>query len=173
MNQGCSLVRSGGSFHSTCPTSNTAPSRPPGPRLPLEGWLSAVSVCPHRAVLFASMLMRKTMASRVRATILFATETGKSATLAQDLGALFSCAFNPKVSEPLDAGAGPALLREAGERLACCLLRRARSLGCAAVRGNSPQKADVGPGLPKPTQEIRFPERSRPHFPNESRSQPT
>lgn len=67
-----------------------------------------MSVCPHRAVLFASMLMRKTMASRVRATILFATETGKSATLAQDLGALFSCAFNPKVSEPLDAGAGPA-----------------------------------------------------------------
>ncbi|XP_054565257.1 nitric oxide synthase, inducible [Eptesicus fuscus] len=50
-----------------------------------------------KAVLFASMLMRKTMASRVRATILFATETGKSETLAQDLGALFSCAFNPKV----------------------------------------------------------------------------
>ncbi|XP_059004997.1 nitric oxide synthase, inducible isoform X2 [Mustela lutreola] len=50
-----------------------------------------------KAVLFSSMLMRKTMASRVRATILFATETGKSETLAQDLGALFSCAFNPKV----------------------------------------------------------------------------
>uniref|UniRef100_A0A8C4PM30 Nitric oxide synthase n=1 Tax=Equus asinus TaxID=9793 RepID=A0A8C4PM30_EQUAS len=48
-------------------------------------------------VLFASMLMRKTMASRVRATILFATETGKSETLARDLGTLFSCAFNPKV----------------------------------------------------------------------------
>ncbi|XP_058416280.1 nitric oxide synthase, inducible [Diceros bicornis minor] len=50
-----------------------------------------------KAVLFASMLMRKTMASRVRATILFATETGKSETLARDLEALFSCAFNPKV----------------------------------------------------------------------------
>ncbi|XP_021093889.1 nitric oxide synthase, inducible isoform X1 [Heterocephalus glaber] len=50
-----------------------------------------------RAVLFASVLMHKTMASRVRATILFATETGKSEALAQDLGALFSCAFNPKV----------------------------------------------------------------------------
>ncbi|XP_039109764.1 nitric oxide synthase, inducible isoform X1 [Hyaena hyaena] len=50
-----------------------------------------------KAVLFASMLMRKTMASRVQATILFATETGKSETLARDLGALFSCAFNPKV----------------------------------------------------------------------------
>uniref|UniRef100_A0A8C5UWG4 Nitric oxide synthase n=1 Tax=Microcebus murinus TaxID=30608 RepID=A0A8C5UWG4_MICMU len=50
-----------------------------------------------KAVLFACMLMRKTMASRVRATILFATETGKSEALASDLGALFSCAFNPKV----------------------------------------------------------------------------
>ncbi|KAM9596861.1 nitric oxide synthase, inducible [Trichechus inunguis] len=50
-----------------------------------------------KAMLFASVLMRKAMASRVRVTILFATETGKSETLAQDLGALFSCAFNPKV----------------------------------------------------------------------------
>uniref|UniRef100_A0A452UBJ0 Nitric oxide synthase, inducible n=1 Tax=Ursus maritimus TaxID=29073 RepID=A0A452UBJ0_URSMA len=50
-----------------------------------------------KAVLFSAMLMCKTMASRVRATILFATETGKSETLARDLGALFSCAFNPKV----------------------------------------------------------------------------
>lgn len=53
--------------------------------------------CPHRSVLFASVLMRKTMASRIRATILFATETGKSEALARDLGILFSCAFNPKV----------------------------------------------------------------------------
>ncbi|KAG8520107.1 Nitric oxide synthase, inducible, partial [Galemys pyrenaicus] len=50
-----------------------------------------------KAVLFASVLMRKSMASRVRATILFATETGKSETLARDLGALFSCAFSSKV----------------------------------------------------------------------------
>ncbi|KAK2111535.1 Nitric oxide synthase, inducible [Saguinus oedipus] len=50
-----------------------------------------------KAVLFACMLMRKTMASRVGVTILFATETGKSEALAWDLGALFSCAFNPKV----------------------------------------------------------------------------
>lgn len=56
-----------------------------------------LSVCPHRMVLFASMLMRKVMASRVRATILFATETGKSEVLAQDLAALFSHAFNTKV----------------------------------------------------------------------------
>ncbi|XP_060059986.1 nitric oxide synthase, inducible isoform X2 [Erinaceus europaeus] len=50
-----------------------------------------------KAVLFTSILMHKSMASRVRATILYATETGKSETLARDLGTLFSCAFNPKV----------------------------------------------------------------------------
>ncbi|XP_058139802.2 nitric oxide synthase, inducible isoform X2 [Dasypus novemcinctus] len=50
-----------------------------------------------KAVLFASVLMHKAVASRVRVTVLFATETGKSETLARDLGALFSCAFNPKV----------------------------------------------------------------------------
>lgn len=50
-----------------------------------------------KAVLFASVLMRKVMASRVRATVLFATETGKSEALARDLAALFSYAFNTKV----------------------------------------------------------------------------
>ncbi|XP_075798425.1 nitric oxide synthase, inducible isoform X1 [Microtus pennsylvanicus] len=50
-----------------------------------------------KVVLFASMLMRKVMASRVRATVLFATETGKSEVLARDLAALFSYAFNTKV----------------------------------------------------------------------------
>ncbi|NP_001268573.1 nitric oxide synthase, inducible [Mesocricetus auratus] len=50
-----------------------------------------------KAVLFASTLMRKAMASRVRATVLFATETGKSEVLARDLAALFSYAFTTKV----------------------------------------------------------------------------
>ncbi|XP_007935745.1 nitric oxide synthase, inducible [Orycteropus afer afer] len=50
-----------------------------------------------KVVLFASVLMHKAMASRVKVTILFATETGKSETLARDLGSLFSCAFNPQV----------------------------------------------------------------------------
>lgn len=50
-----------------------------------------------KVVLFASMLMRKVMASRVRTTVLFATETGKSEVLARDLAALFSYAFNTKV----------------------------------------------------------------------------
>lgn len=56
-----------------------------------------LSVHPHRVVFFASMLMRKVMASRVRATVLFATETGKSEALARDLATLFSYAFNTKV----------------------------------------------------------------------------
>lgn len=56
-----------------------------------------LSVHPHRVVFFASVLMRKVMASRVRATVLFATETGKSEALARDLAALFSYAFNTKV----------------------------------------------------------------------------
>lgn len=50
-----------------------------------------------KAVLFASMLMRKTMAARTKATILFATETGKSETFAKNLQTLFSYAFNTKV----------------------------------------------------------------------------
>lgn len=41
--------------------------------------------------------MRRAMALRPKATILFATETGKSETLAQNLGHLFKCAFNTQV----------------------------------------------------------------------------
>ncbi|XP_012871743.1 PREDICTED: nitric oxide synthase, inducible [Dipodomys ordii] len=50
-----------------------------------------------KAVLFAAMLIHKIMATRVQVTILYATETGRSESLARDLGTLFSCAFNPKV----------------------------------------------------------------------------
>ncbi|XP_066492723.1 nitric oxide synthase, inducible [Tiliqua scincoides] len=50
-----------------------------------------------KAVLFASLLMRRAMALRPKATIVFATETGKSETLAQNLGYLFNCAFNTQV----------------------------------------------------------------------------
>uniref|UniRef100_A0A8D0G724 Nitric oxide synthase n=1 Tax=Sphenodon punctatus TaxID=8508 RepID=A0A8D0G724_SPHPU len=50
-----------------------------------------------KAVLFASALTRKTMAARTKATVIYATETGKSESLANDLGALFNCAFNCRV----------------------------------------------------------------------------
>ncbi|MEE6468760.1 hypothetical protein FKM82_008371 [Ascaphus truei] len=50
-----------------------------------------------KAVLFASTLMVKSMAARTKATILYATETGKSETFAKKLHTLFNCAFNTKV----------------------------------------------------------------------------
>ncbi|XP_073523877.1 nitric oxide synthase, inducible [Phyllobates terribilis] len=50
-----------------------------------------------KAVLFASILMWKSMTARTKVTILFATETGKSETFAKKLQTLFSYAFNTKV----------------------------------------------------------------------------
>ncbi|NWI98612.1 NOS2 protein, partial [Crypturellus undulatus] len=50
-----------------------------------------------KAVFFASSLMRKTMAARPKVTVIYATETGKSETLASSLCSLFSCAFNTKI----------------------------------------------------------------------------
>ncbi|XP_073472780.1 nitric oxide synthase, inducible [Aquarana catesbeiana] len=50
-----------------------------------------------KAVFFASLLARKSMAARIKATILYATETGKSETLARKLHTLFSFAFKSKV----------------------------------------------------------------------------
>uniref|UniRef100_A0A6I8N1Q8 Nitric oxide synthase, inducible n=1 Tax=Ornithorhynchus anatinus TaxID=9258 RepID=A0A6I8N1Q8_ORNAN len=50
-----------------------------------------------KAVLFATVLMRKTLEARIKATVLYASETGKSETLARNLGDLFNCAFNTKV----------------------------------------------------------------------------
>uniref|UniRef100_A0A8B9CEE0 Nitric oxide synthase n=1 Tax=Anser brachyrhynchus TaxID=132585 RepID=A0A8B9CEE0_9AVES len=51
----------------------------------------------YRAVLFASSLMQKAMAMRSKVTVIYATETGKSETLANNLCSLFSCAFNTKI----------------------------------------------------------------------------
>lgn len=51
-----------------------------------------------RAVLFASSLMRGAVATRAKVTVVYATETGKSETLANNLCSLFSCAFSTKVS---------------------------------------------------------------------------
>ncbi|NXG34768.1 NOS2 protein, partial [Dromaius novaehollandiae] len=50
-----------------------------------------------KAVLFASSLMRKTMAVRSKVTVIYATETGKSETLARSLCSLFNCAFDTKI----------------------------------------------------------------------------
>ncbi|XP_067866663.1 nitric oxide synthase 2b, inducible [Heterodontus francisci] len=50
-----------------------------------------------KAAFFSSVLMRKTMAKRTKATILYATETGKSETFAKKLCTLFNGAFNAKI----------------------------------------------------------------------------
>ncbi|XP_044150136.1 nitric oxide synthase, endothelial-like isoform X1 [Bufo gargarizans] len=49
------------------------------------------------AVKFSAKLMGQAMARRVKATILYATETGRSETYAQNLCSIFSYAFDPKV----------------------------------------------------------------------------
>lgn len=50
-----------------------------------------------RAVKFSAKLMGHAMAKRVKATILFATETGKSQDYAKTLCEIFKHAFDPKV----------------------------------------------------------------------------
>ncbi|KAM8977074.1 nitric oxide synthase, inducible [Pelodytes ibericus] len=50
-----------------------------------------------KAILFTSILSRKTVKSRIKATIIYATETGKSETFAKKLHTVFSYAFNTKV----------------------------------------------------------------------------
>uniref|UniRef100_A0A674D386 Nitric oxide synthase n=1 Tax=Salmo trutta TaxID=8032 RepID=A0A674D386_SALTR len=50
-----------------------------------------------RAALFSSTLMSKVLANRVRCTVLYATETGKSQTLAQRLNSMLNCAFNSRL----------------------------------------------------------------------------
>ncbi|NXQ29608.1 NOS2 protein, partial [Alaudala cheleensis] len=50
-----------------------------------------------KAVLFSSSLMRGAVASRAKVTVIYATETGKSESLASSLCSLFSCAFSTKI----------------------------------------------------------------------------
>ncbi|XP_068011019.1 nitric oxide synthase, inducible [Melanerpes formicivorus] len=54
-----------------------------------------------KAVLFASSLMQQATAARPKVTVIYATETGKSETLANNLCSLFNCAFSTKIL-PMD-----------------------------------------------------------------------
>lgn len=54
---------------------------------------------PRRAVKFSAKLMGQAMAKRVKATILYATETGKSQAYAKTLCEIFKHAFDAKVSK--------------------------------------------------------------------------
>lgn len=51
----------------------------------------------YRAVHFAAYLMRKILSRRKKATILFATETGRSEGFARNLAKLMSNSFDVKV----------------------------------------------------------------------------
>lgn len=53
-----------------------------------------------RAVLFTSSLMHQATAARPKVTVIYATETGKSETLANNLCSLFNCAFSTRVRAP-------------------------------------------------------------------------
>ncbi|NXG42365.1 NOS2 protein, partial [Psilopogon haemacephalus] len=54
-----------------------------------------------KAVLFASSLMQQATAARPKVTVIYATETGKSETFANNLCSLFNCAFSTKIL-PMD-----------------------------------------------------------------------
>lgn len=53
--------------------------------------------CLNRAVKFTSKLFGSALSKRIKATILFATETGKSEMYAKKLGTIFSHAFHSQV----------------------------------------------------------------------------
>ena len=59
----------------------------------------ACGVCAYRAVKLSASLMKKAMAKRIRCTILYATETGRSQQFAKQLGELFKHSFDARVSE--------------------------------------------------------------------------
>lgn len=86
-------------------------SFPPQPVSPLP---------PCSAVKISAKLMGHVMAQRVKATILYASETGKSKAYAFSLKELFQSAFAPKVSPPggvRGTSAGLRLCLEKVERL--------------------------------------------------------
>uniref|UniRef100_A0A4W5NXK7 Nitric oxide synthase, inducible n=1 Tax=Hucho hucho TaxID=62062 RepID=A0A4W5NXK7_9TELE len=62
-----------------------------------DPWMTHVWRNGEMAVLFSSTLMSRVLANRVRCTVLYATETGKSQTLAQRLNSMLNCAFNTRL----------------------------------------------------------------------------
>uniref|UniRef100_A0A8C7D926 Nitric oxide synthase n=1 Tax=Oncorhynchus kisutch TaxID=8019 RepID=A0A8C7D926_ONCKI len=66
-----------------------------------DPWMTHVwrngEMCLKKAALFSSTLMSRVLAKRVRCTVLYATETGKSQTLAQRLNSMLNGAFNSRL----------------------------------------------------------------------------
>lgn len=85
-------------IHGQVPTWSDNPSKDPS--LPdLWSLLVLILCCFHlkRAVKFSTKLMGQAMAKRVKANILYATETGKSQSYAKTLCEIFKHAFDAKV----------------------------------------------------------------------------
>uniref|UniRef100_A0A8C1V8S2 Nitric oxide synthase n=1 Tax=Cyprinus carpio TaxID=7962 RepID=A0A8C1V8S2_CYPCA len=54
-------------------------------------------ICLQQSVLFSQTLIKSALAKRVRCTVLYATETGKSQTFAKKLNTMMNCAFSSRV----------------------------------------------------------------------------
>lgn len=76
----------------------------------------------HRAVKFSAKLMGQAMAKRVKATILYATETGKSQVYAKTLCEIFKHAFDAKVGASPQPGVLVGAITAAVELLLMALL---------------------------------------------------
>lgn len=98
---------------------DTSPPHPPlsapGPCFncaPGEAQLHVLGCPPHptlthSAVKISASLMGTVMAKRVKATILYGSETGRAQSYAQQLGRLFRKAFDPRVRlSPEEQGSG-------------------------------------------------------------------
>ena len=82
--------------------------------------------CPHptlacSAVKISASLMGTVMAKRVKATILYGSETGRAQSYAQQLGRLFRKAFDPRVGlwpgrQGLERGKNPSASSEVSRR---------------------------------------------------------
>lgn len=67
----------------------------------VEQLLIIITTIIRRAVKFTSKLFGRALSRRIKATILFATETGRSEQYAKQLGELLNHAFNAQVRVPI------------------------------------------------------------------------
>lgn len=103
---------------------------------------------PCRAVKFSAKLMGQAMAKRVKATILFATETGKSQDYAKTLCEIFKHAFDAKVGLPppcisFSESCAPARLPLFGRVIGKGGIQRSHSYAPLSQLSGSPSQADA------------------------------
>lgn len=92
--------------------------------------------------MISAKLMGHVMARRVKATILYATETGNSQAYARSLEQVFKCAFDPKVGDgQWHGGAESPMGRHGAAGLRSHLKRRARN--CCLEGSNAFQSEET------------------------------